>query len=258
MDKQHGDGQDRQDQEMDALLRAARHEDDTAATLPANEAELLDYLAGVADEATSARIREALVSSPALRGDILEMAADVDRLEEIVTTPEPWVESRARARRPRPWQAVRRIFEDFWRQPAFVAAAVFLLMAYPTFQYLGGGGDGPTVGPARTLHLDAGGPTVRGDADAPLPRLVRDLNATGLTVTLWSDVPYAADERVGLEVRSGERLVWSAAAWPVAPDPQEPERLDLRLNTRVLDPGPVTITVTRGTGVMERYMFEME
>jgi anti-sigma factor RsiW len=268
------------DPALDALIRAvirdpARETSRAPQDAPPFDAsDLLDYVAGRAEPALAERIRAALAESPAMRRHVMEIAADLDRLEEATALgtfeeidpgPVPdrgaFLGEGAAPEEGDGWERRRPGLADVLRErahawlgglrtlflrPAFAYAFTVLLLAYPTVRFFAGGRSGaPLLQPTRHLALPAGELTLRGEGDLDVPVLPSGDGAAAVVLTLWSEEPLQPGARYALVVEGPEGVLWRDDDVPVSLDPSAPGRLELRLDAGALPAGLIIIRVSR-------------
>jgi hypothetical protein len=261
---------DHEDRPLDALVRAAAESGD-AAEFPVDEQTLLAYLAGQAGERDAARIRSALAGSAFLRGQLAEMAADLERLEsaetaaafetiEVGTAPDRAAflgEGREDESGPawgsQSWRHYRTdqpslldLLRSLFLKPAFAYAFTIALLAYPTYRYFTASKTiTPLLQSGRTYHLQTEDLTLRGGETAALPPVSPEGGARVVSLALWSETPLQPGARYEVVVSDERGEVWRQDDVPLAYDPANPTRIDLRLDTSQLEPGRVVIRIIR-------------
>ena len=232
-----------------------------------DEATIIAYFSGTANELQIREVREAVVYSPEFRGDLLELketmneladpevAERFDRLElgvaprfESVLVPgEPTAAPISVRRTGRPsWiEAVLSVL----RKPAYVYALVLSLIAYPAYRALlssqtsDSEKSGAVVQPVDLFLREDPRGVMRGEADRPrLP--VLEVEATTSLVQLALEVPRASTSKswhASLADESG--VIWRSAAPRRIHTVDEDRVVLLDLDPRAIDAGVVTIVL---------------
>jgi hypothetical protein len=224
-----------EDSLLDSAVREATRARAQDVEMP-DDAALLEYLAGEADEQLTSSLRRRIAESPALRRRVAEIAEDVGRLQdpavraafdERSADPAPSLSSFLRsrsaettdARRPetaasgalRGWQAsLSAWFERFFlsfRTPAFAGGFVSCLLLFAILWAVDRGGSGDLVLETQSVSLT---PALRLRGAEPSPAVTVELaeKQEWLELTLRASTRSQPGIRHRLTIFAGDEVLW--------------------------------------------------
>ena len=231
-----------------------------------DEATIIAYFSGTANELQIREVRAAVVCSPEFRGDLIELKKTMDELAapgvterfdrlEVGVTPrfESILPGKSRAAQisvhRAGWHTWFDVARSLLRKPAYVYALLLALSAYPVYRALLPGQpprpeiSGPVIQPVDLFLREDPRGVMRGEADRPrLP--VLEVEATASIVQLALEVPRASTSEswhASLADESG--VIWRSGIPRRVYTVDEDRVVLLELDPRAIDPGVVTIVL---------------